>query len=584
MRGPAVNLVVLALLVLFVGIQHRARPLAHTRLWFAGWASLFVSMVLWEFHLAQPVRDVVREAVRFDFILLTQLLFLISLLATVPRLWQVVRRGAFVGLPAVMAFNAYIVWPSTPHTVLVAAVVLWQIAGLFAMRRLIPKAWRVRRVLILCICAGYGAAFVAHLLWANTIDIQDWSLAEIAISSAVLYGADHKRRSIASLMGSLGFFIWACFYLLDSGTDLVLLTGPLQWVATFWDVPKFLVGASMILQMADDTREETAQIAERYRELYEDFHLMYERNPHPMWIYDETTSRFVSANRAAQKVYGYNEAELLHMDVREVLADPDPPGQDHAYGPPVAMAAVLGEPVRQHHRLRDSRTIAVDVTEHRILFQGNAARFVMAVDVTEMERESRDLLYRANHDALTGLPNRTQLDVRIDACLERSVRDECKALLLTIDIDYFKLVNDTHGHLVGDECLKAVAARLQSRIRQVDTLARTGGEEFTAIIGGLNSLDDAPRVAATLLKVFAEPLALTVGEMHLTVSIGGAIFPDDGMDRETLLRRSDEALYAAKRQGRNRAVFAPRVERTLEMELSTAKLDAGAGVFSGTSV
>jgi diguanylate cyclase (GGDEF)-like protein len=90
----------------------------------------------------------------------------------------------------------------------------------------------------------------------------------------------------------------------------------------------------------------------------------------------------------------------------------------------------------------------------------------------------------------------------------------------------------------------------------MDTLARTGGEEFTAIIGGLSSKDDAQKISSMLLRIFDEPMALSACEIHLSISIGVAIFPDDGADRETLVRRSDEALYEAKRAGRNRAMFA----------------------------
>lgn len=222
----------------------------------------------------------------------------------------------------------------------------------------------------------------------------------------------------------------------------------------------------------------------------------------------------------------------------------------------MATMPAIREAVRLRHRRKDGRELAVDVTEHRILFRGDPARFVMAVDVTDMERESQELLHRAHHDALTGLPNRHELEIRIERCLERSVRDLRKAALLTIDVDHFKQVNDTYGHLVGDECLKAVSARLQSRIRQMDTLARTGGEEFTAIIGGLSSEDDAQKISSMLLRIFDAPMALSACEIHLSISIGVAIFPDDGADRETLVRRSDEALYEAKRAGRNRAMFA----------------------------
>ena len=144
----------------------------------------------------------------------------------------------------------------------------------------------------------------------------------------------------------------------------------------------------------------------------------------------------------------------------------------------------------------------------------------------------------------------------IDQTLAQCRRMSKKAALVTIDIDHFKQVNDTYGHLTGDACLIAVAARLKNKIRQIDTLARTGGEEFTGIMGGLSSPADAERVATTLLRIFEAPIQLPDGDLPVTISIGVALFPDDAEDAETLRRMSDEALYHAKRAGRNRVAFA----------------------------
>jgi diguanylate cyclase (GGDEF)-like protein len=143
--------------------------------------------------------------------------------------------------------------------------------------------------------------------------------------------------------------------------------------------------------------------------------------------------------------------------------------------------------------------------------------------------------------------------------LERSIREGKKTAVLSIDIDHFKDVNDTHGHLTGDDCLKAVAHRMQAKIRSIDTLARTGGEEFVALIGALSQASDAEKVAASLLKLFEEPMQLPGVTLKVTVSIGVAVFPDDGHDAETLRKRSDEALYRAKRNGRNRVETAGRL-------------------------
>jgi diguanylate cyclase (GGDEF)-like protein len=127
-----------------------------------------------------------------------------------------------------------------------------------------------------------------------------------------------------------------------------------------------------------------------------------------------------------------------------------------------------------------------------------------------------------------------------------------------MDADRFKLINDTFGHLVGDEALKAIAERLKLRIRSVDTIARTGGEEFTAIIGGLNSSEDAEKIAAMLVRLFDAPLNLPSQDLKVSLSVGGAVYPDDALDADTLRKRSDQALYHAKRMGRNRYALASR--------------------------
>ena len=167
----------------------------------------------------------------------------------------------------------------------------------------------------------------------------------------------------------------------------------------------------------------------------------------------------------------------------------------------------------------------------------------------------RELSYRAQHDVLTGLPNRQLLEERLEQCLQSCRVEDRRAAVLTVDVDHFKLINDTYGHLVGDECLKEVAARLKSKIRKVDTIARTGGEEFTAIVSGLSKASDAEKVAASLMRVFEAPVELPFGALGVTVSVGVAVYPDDATDATTLRRLSDEAMYRAKRAGRNRAAY-----------------------------
>ena len=173
--------------------------------------------------------------------------------------------------------------------------------------------------------------------------------------------------------------------------------------------------------------------------------------------------------------------------------------------------------------------------------------------IRESENRFREL---AQVDVLTSLPNRFMLEERITNKLDYSRTCSAKAAVFSIDIDHFKHINDQHGHSIGDECLKVVAQRLRSRVRKVDIIARTGGEEFMQVTGCLTDKESAIRVANGILDLFIEPLSLTGLEIKITVSVGGAIYPDDGETTDQLRKQSDLALYEAKRVGRNCVVFA----------------------------
>lgn len=175
---------------------------------------------------------------------------------------------------------------------------------------------------------------------------------------------------------------------------------------------------------------------------------------------------------------------------------------------------------------------------------------------TNIIRQSEERFrHLAQHDYLTGLPNRLMLEEQITHCLEVCAAEHTIAAVFTIDIDYFKKINDTHGHIGGDECLKIVAARLRGTVRKVDVIARIGGEEFLLVVGGLRNSQTAYEIASAILDLFQGTVAIQGAEIPLTVSIGGALYPADGTDSASLRKMSDEALYQAKQSGRNRAVF-----------------------------
>jgi diguanylate cyclase (GGDEF)-like protein/PAS domain S-box-containing protein len=571
LQGPLVELVLLAFLVTFFGVQQRNRPQLYFRFWFAGWILVFVGFALWELHLVTDRWPALRHAAAVDLLYLGGLCFLLSPFARVTGKWKIVRYGLAIAVPA-CALLELAASANTPLWALRLTALLLEAALLFLFLNLLPSQRTIRRRSLVLLALISGSLIWATLGDASTLYPERWMLAQLLASVAILFGSTGKRWSLEWFTGTLGFLVWAVGYPLAPWLQHRGIAVGLFF--PMWNLPKYAAGFGMTLRLFETARGEVERLAKRYKNLYNDFRLLYEHHPLPMWIYEVESARFLSANAAASASYGYTVDEFLTMKVPQLRLLPErlPAG---------TLPARLGETgetpedriVRVRHRRRDNTAITVELTERDILFQGREARFVLAVDVTERERLNEQLFHRAQHDALTGLPNRALLDDRLTQCLARAAQEHGKLVVFTIDVDRFKLVNDSFGHTVGDETLVAIAERLRSRIRAEDTVARTGGEEFTAIVGGLRSSQEAEKIAAMLVRLFDQPLDLPGQELKVSVSLGAAIYPDDAQDAATLRKRSDQALYHAKRFGRNRYAFAsPEVcasfDQALQVEMA----------------
>lgn len=172
-------------------------------------------------------------------------------------------------------------------------------------------------------------------------------------------------------------------------------------------------------------------------------------------------------------------------------------------------------------------------------------------DVTAKRNLLRQMTHQAYHDSLTGLPNRLLFNDRLNQAISQAHRKNRKVAVLFLDLDRFKLVNDTLGHAVGDRLLQAVGHRLKSIMREGDTIGRQGGDEFIIILPEVSSDTEAGIVAQKLLSVFSTPFLLENEEVFITPSIGISLYPTDGDDFETLLKHADTAMYHAKESGRN---------------------------------
>jgi diguanylate cyclase (GGDEF)-like protein/PAS domain S-box-containing protein len=179
----------------------------------------------------------------------------------------------------------------------------------------------------------------------------------------------------------------------------------------------------------------------------------------------------------------------------------------------------------------------------------------VARDITDRKRIEARIFYQAYHDILTGLPNRKFFGEQLDLAIGRARKTRGELAVLFIDLDRFKLVNDTLGHIKGDELLQMAATRLKDIVRQGDTLARLGGDEFTLLLPHLRDRKDAAKIAEKLLQCLEQPFILDRREVHISASIGIAVYPADGDTMDDLLRHADIAMYQVKAHGKNSHCF-----------------------------
>jgi diguanylate cyclase (GGDEF)-like protein len=172
-----------------------------------------------------------------------------------------------------------------------------------------------------------------------------------------------------------------------------------------------------------------------------------------------------------------------------------------------------------------------------------------------LESANARLRHAATHDALTGLPNRVLLADRLRQAIARASRHQTRFAVLVVDLDRFKAINDSLGHIAGDELLQEVARRLSRLLRKEDSLARLGGDEFVLLIHEVSAPQDAEEVARKILSQVALPVQLAGLDVHVSPSVGICLYPDDGTDSETLLQHADAAMYHAKKKGRNTFQF-----------------------------
>src|SRR5262249_26408508 len=201
-------------------------------------------------------------------------------------------------------------------------------------------------------------------------------------------------------------------------------------------------------------------------------------------------------------------------------------------------------------------------------------------DITERKRAEEQIESLAYRDILTGLPNRRLFTDRLHVAIGQAERQRTRLAVMFMDLDGFKLVNDTLGHAWGDELLRNVAGRLESAVRQADTVARLGGDEFTLLLPGLDPPADPERIAEKVLAALRPPFVLGSREFLVTGSIGIALYPEHGRDPEALVHNADAAMYRAKDDGSHYRVFDTAMAATVS-ERTSAEAELRRGLEAG---
>ncbi|WP_431862257.1 sensor domain-containing protein [Azospirillum sp.] len=258
----------------------------------------------------------------------------------------------------------------------------------------------------------------------------------------------------------------------------------------------------------------------------------------------------VYANPAFERMTGYPQVEAIGRNPRFLL------GQDREQMELEAIKSALrqkrpGSAVLRNYR-RDGTLFFNELFVSPVRDEAGEVTHTISVmtDITERKRYEEQLEHQANHDALTGLANRTLLMDRLEHSLACAQRYGQKPAVLFVDLDNFKTVNDTLGHNVGDHLVQAVAKRLVHCLREVDTVARLGGDEFVVVIQDAPEESDVTHVMRRIIEALGRPFTIDGSELFVTCSIGASMYPRDGEDVATLLKNADAAMYRAKEMGR----------------------------------
>ena len=259
---------------------------------------------------------------------------------------------------------------------------------------------------------------------------------------------------------------------------------------------------------------------------------------------------FKFVNNAMAEISGYTTEELVGMDFLDIFAPEHKDLLSQRYAkrlsgeeiPPVYETKIQQKNKKFKH---------VEVSFGLITYNGKPADMGFFRDITERINAEQEIIKLAHHDALTDLPNRVLFNEHFILAEAHARRNKQRLGVMLLDLDYFKEINDTFGHNIGDQLLQVVGQRLITLVREEDVVARMGGDEFMILLQEVEHANDVLMTSRKIVESLRYPFVLGGQELHITTSLGAAVYPEDGEDINTLLKNADIAMYRVKEKGRN---------------------------------
>lgn len=299
------------------------------------------------------------------------------------------------------------------------------------------------------------------------------------------------------------------------------------------------------------------------------YRMLTEQMKDVVWVLDLATWRFTYVSPSIEALRGYSAEEVMAAPLQDALTR-------ESYE---LIAQLIAQEARNFEYIgtqdssdyitmeleqpcKDGSTVWVEVITHlvRNAQSGHIEFHGVTRDVSERRRQEQQVRYMAQHDALTGLANRILFDHDLQLALRVAQRERTRLAIGYLDLDHFKPVNDTYGHAVGDQVLRAAAQRIVASLRASDVIARIGGDEFVMLLRAVSDSEDALQVAEKVRQALEQPFVIEGHTLCISGTSGIALFPDHGEDAITLLRHADQALYRAKERGRNCVELAASLE------------------------